>query len=146
MSDDERPERSAVDVALRALGHRDRSTHEIDRHLREKGFDEDERVETLATLERTGLLDDGRFAGSRARSLAARGADNAAIRYDLRRAGVAADLVEVALEMLEPETARARRIVERRGPGPKTARYLRGKGFGEDSISVVAAASTDELG
>ena len=48
--------------------------------------------------------------------------------------------------MLEPETARARRIVERRGPGPKTARYLLGKGFGEDSISVVAAASTDELG
>ena len=138
---------SAVDVALRALRHRDLSRRELEERLRTKGFGESERDEALETLERTGLLDDRRFAESRARSLASRGAGDAAIRHALARAGVEAEVVEEALETIEPEAARALSVVARRGVGPKTARYLRGKGFSDDVVAgVVAGVSSEELG
>ena len=138
---------SAVDVALRALRHRDLSARELEERLRAKGFAEHEREEALETLERTGLLDDRRFAESRARSLAARGAGDAAIRHALFRAGVEADVVEEALETIEPEPERARAVAARRGGGAKTVRYLRGKGFSDEVVAgVVAGASAEELG
>jgi regulatory protein len=138
---------TAVDTALRALRHRDLSARELEERLRAKGFDETDREDALATLERTGLLDDARFAETRARSLAARGAGDRAIRHALRLAGVAGDLVEEALQGLEPEAERAAAIVARRGSDPKTARYLRGKGFSEDAVAAsVAAAGDEELG
>ena len=140
-------ELTAVDIALRALRHRDLSTRELEERLRAKGFDEAERSDAVATLERTGLLDDVRFAESRARSLAARGAGDRAVRHVLALAGVAGDVVEQTLEALEPEHERAAAIVSRRGAGPKTARYLRAKGFSEDIVAgVIAASSGDELG
>jgi regulatory protein len=138
---------TAVDTALRALRHRDLSARELEQRLRAKGFDDSERAEALETLERTGLLDDARFAESRARSLADRGAGNAAIRHALGVAGVARETADDALEALEPELARANAITARRGAGPKTARYLRGKGFSEDVVAaVIATSNDDELG
>jgi regulatory protein len=138
---------SAVDTALRALRHRDLSTRELEQRLRAKGFDEPERAEALETLERTGLLDDERFAESRARSLAARGAGDAAIRHALALAGVPREVAEEAVHALEPEVERAQAVAVRRGPGPKTARYLRGKGFSEDAVAaVVAGWNGEELG
>jgi regulatory protein len=138
---------SAAEVALRALRHRDLSRGELEERLRAKGFDELTRDDALETLERTGLLDDRRFAESRARSLASRGAGDAAIRHALARAGVDAELVEDALESIEPEVDRARTVVGRRGVDPKTARYLRSKGFSEDVVAgVIAGLSNEELG
>ena len=58
-------------------------------------------VEALATLARTGLVDDRRFAETRAERLADRGAGNAFIRHDLLRAGVDAELVEHAMSALD---------------------------------------------
>jgi len=138
--------RTAVDAALRALRHRDLSTRDLEKRLREKGFAESEREEALETLERTGLLDDSRFAEARARTLAARGAGDLAIRHALGRAGLTAELVEDALRALESEIVRARAIAGRRDAGPKTARYLRGKGFSEEVVAGIAGASGDELG
>jgi regulatory protein len=138
---------SAADVALRALRHRDLSRRELEERLRAKGFDEVARDEALESLERTGLLDDRRFAENRARSLASRGAGDAAIRHALARAGVNAELAEDALETIEPEHERARVVVARRGVDPKTARYLRGKGFSDDVVAgVIAGVSNEELG
>jgi len=37
-------------------------------------------------------------------------------------------------------------VVERRGSGARTARYLSGKGFGDDVVGAVAGRSSDELG
>jgi regulatory protein len=137
----------AVDAALRALRHRDLSAADLERRLEAKGYDETERADALATLQRTGLQDDRRFAESRAAALAARGAGDALVRYELVRAGVDEDLVADAIALLEPEPQRARRIAERRGYGPKTARYLGGKGFSEDSLgALVASSDGDELG
>lgn len=139
--------RTAVDAALRALRHRDLSKREVEERLRAKGFDEGAREDALETLARTGLVDDVRFAEARARSLARRGAGDAAIRYALRTAGVEDAAVEDALASLEPEEERARAIADRRGPGFKTARYLRGKGFSDEAVAaLVAAESAEELG
>jgi regulatory protein len=142
-----REPQTAVDTALRALRHRDLSVREVEERLRAKGFEESERNQALATLERTGLVDDSRFAEARARSLAARGTGDRAIRHALRLAGVSGDQVEDALQTLAPEAERAGAIVARRGIGPKTARYLLGKGFSEEVVAAsVAGASGDELG
>jgi regulatory protein len=134
-------------AALRALRHRDLSVRELEERLRARGYSEAERAEAIETLLRTGLLDDTRFAESRARALASRGSGDALIRHDLVRAGVEAAAVDGAVSTLAPESERARSIVERRGPGPKTARYLAGKGFSEDAIAAAVARADDrELG
>ncbi len=137
----------ALETALRALRVRDRSIHELEQRLRTRGFSESERDQAIETLVRTGLLDDGRFAEARAISLAGRGAGDALIRHALEAAGVASELIDRALEAVEPERARARHIVERRGPGVKTARYLRAKGYSEEVVAgAVAMGRRDELG
>lgn len=135
----ERPD--AVETALRALRFRDRTTAELDARLEQRGIGEAEREQALETLERIGYVDDERFARSRAEQLAGRGSGNALIRYDLERRGVAAEIVEAVLAGLEPERDRAARIIERRGPGIKTARYLAAKGFGEDAFGEDAFGS-----
>jgi SOS response regulatory protein OraA/RecX len=76
--------------------------------------------------------------------LADRGAGDAFIRHDLGVAGIGDDEVEHALGTLQDEHERASRLVERRGAGPKTARYLVGKGFSNDVIRVVIARAADE--
>jgi regulatory protein len=134
----ERPD--AVETALRALRLRDRSAAELDARLAERGVGAAEREEALETLERIGYVDDGRFARLRAEQLAGRGSGDALIRHDLERRGVAQEQIEAALELLEPERDRAARIVARRGSGPKTARYLASRGFGEEAVAVVVAS------
>ena len=129
----------AVESALRALRHRDRTEAEIEEHLRAHGFSEGDRELAVETLLRTGLVSDERFAHARASSLAERGSGNALIRSKLVEAGVAQELVADAIDAIEPEVTRARRIAARRGLSSKTARYLYGKGFSEDVVRAVVA-------
>ena len=137
----------ALEAGLASLRYRDLSELELDRKLAERGFAEDERGEAVATLRRTGLLDEGRFAQNRARALASRSAGNDLIRYDLERAGVGSELVEEALESLEPESDRARAVVAGRGADAKSARYLLTKGFTSEVVAnVIASARNNELG
>jgi regulatory protein len=135
---------SPLEQALRALRRRERSAAEVDRYLTERGVDGDERDEVLKTLVRTSLVDDRRFAEVRATSLVERGAGNELIRHELARAGVDSELAAETIASLPSETERVARIVARRGAGPKTARYLAGKGFSEDVIGSVVAHSGDE--
>ena len=134
----------ALDHALRALRHRDRSTVEIGRYLESRGVTDDERRTALETLVRTDLVDDRRYAERRGHSLADRGAGNALIRYELARAGLDPDVVDDVLASLRPERERAEAIVARRGAGPKTARYLAGKGFSNDVAETFIAQPRDE--
>ena len=135
-----------MESALRALRNRDRSTYELERRLEEQGFPRHARERALATLRRTGLIDDVRFARARAASLAARGSGDELVRHELRSAGVGVEVVEDAVAALEPESERARRIVAARGAGPKTARYLSTRGFSHEVVvSAVATHETDEL-
>jgi SOS response regulatory protein OraA/RecX len=93
---------------------------------------------------RIALVDDRRFATSRASTLADRGAGDARIRHELAFAGVDADIAEAAIASLESETERAERIVARRGASAKTARYLAGKGFSDDVVHAAVAHARDE--
>ena len=131
----------ALECALRALRHRDRSAHEVDRRLAERGFADEERRRALEALVRTGIVDDARYAQSRAESLAARGAGDGLIRHELAGAGLDAVLVDHVIASLEPELDRARHIVEMRGVSAKTARYLQGRGYSH--AAVAAAVATD---
>jgi len=129
----------AVELALRALRHRDRSSAELAMRLEQRGVEATEREQALATLERIGYVDDERFARSRAEQLAARGSGDALIRHDLQGRGVAAEHVETALEALEPERERATRLADQRGRSAKTARYLASRGFGADALEGLVA-------
>jgi SOS response regulatory protein OraA/RecX len=135
---------SPLEQALRALRQRERSAAEVDRYLSARSVGDDERQEVLETLARTALVDDRRFAGQRAMSLADRGAGDELILHELARAGVDSELAAETVASLPPEPERAARVVARRGRGPKTARYLAGKGFSEDVVRAVVAYSGDE--
>jgi len=127
----------ALARAARALRPRDRSRHALDERLASAGVPARARDEALGTLERAGLVDDGRVAAQQADALAGRGFGDAAIRYALERDGLDPEHVEAALAALDPERDRARALVERRGADARTARWLAGKGFDAASIEDV---------
>jgi SOS response regulatory protein OraA/RecX len=140
-------EAGALEAGLAALRYRDLSEHELQSKLVAKGFPEREREEAVATLKRTGVLDERRCAESRAESLATRGAADALIRHTLDQAGVAAELVDDVLEALPPERERAQEVLARRGRSQKTARYLAAKGFPPEIVhDVLGSGSREELG
>jgi SOS response regulatory protein OraA/RecX len=128
----------ALAVAGHALRRQDLSERGIAERLARASVAPAAVAESLGILERAGLVDDARFSRTRAGSLADRGYGDAAIRHDLGRQGIAPEAVELALEGLDSETKRARRLVERRGPGARTARYLAAKGFGEEALGAAA--------
>jgi regulatory protein len=135
------PERDPIDLAARALQHRDRSRRELDERLARAGVGDEERADALDTLERVGYVDDARFAGARAEALAGRGYGDEAIQHDLAAHGIDAESVADAIGGLDPEPERARALVARLGCSAKTALYLARKGFGEEAVE--AAIGTD---
>jgi SOS response regulatory protein OraA/RecX len=94
------------------------------------------RTEVVARLNEAGAVDDNRYARRRAELLAERNAGDLLIRHDLSGRGISAETIEAAIAALEPEPTRAARVVERRGTGPKTARFLARKGFCEDAVEA----------
>jgi SOS response regulatory protein OraA/RecX len=129
----------ALTRAARALRRRDLPERALDTRLRRAGFQEDERAAALGTLARAGLVDDARFAHTRAASLAERGRGDAAIAWDLERQGVAPELVESALGTLAPERDRALALAARHGATVATARMLVRRGFGEEAVEAACA-------
>ncbi|MFL5926124.1 MAG: RecX family transcriptional regulator [Gaiellaceae bacterium] len=138
------PERNPIEIAARALEHRDRSRGEIEDRLTRAGLDDDDRLEALETLERVGYVDDERFAAARAGALAGRGYGDAWIRADLSRHAVGTETAAAALAALVPEAERAAALVERLGRTAKTGAHLARKGFGEESLE--AALGIDVAG
>jgi len=134
----------ALAASAGALRHRDLSTERLEQRLERRAVPPAERARAVETLTRAGLLDDGRFARSRARALAARGYGDAAIRFDLERQGVDAEIAAEALAELEPERDRALRLAATAGGAARAARLLARRGFGEEAIE--AAASVAENG
>ena len=131
----------ALAVAGRALRHRDLSRRSLAVRLERAAVTPQAVAESLATLERAGLVDDPRVARARAESLGARGYGNEAIRHKLLAEGLAEPIAAEAVAGLEPESERARPLIERRGLGPRTARYLAGRGFGEEAVESALGAA-----
>ena len=126
-------------MATRALARREHSRRSLRERLLRAGVRPEDAEAAIDELGQTGLLDDGRFAQERARVLAERGKGDAAIRFELERAGVGSAEIEQALASLEPERERAAALVSRRGATPATARLLAGRGFDEELVAALVA-------
>jgi SOS response regulatory protein OraA/RecX len=126
----------ALQIAGRALRHRDLSRRSLAERLERSAVPPAAAAESLAALESAGVVDDRRVAFLRALSLAERGYGDEAIRHRLLAEGLPEGLISDALAGLEPEPERARELIERRGKGPRTARYLTGRGFGEEAVEA----------
>jgi regulatory protein len=133
-----------IEIAARALQHRDRSRRDLEKRLARAGIDEDRRNDALETLERVGYVDDERFAGARAGALANRGYGDDWIRHDLAGHGVAAESIAEAIEALVPEAERAAALVERLGSTPKTGAHLARKGFGQEALETALGIDVAE--
>jgi len=129
----------AEQVALRALARREHSRASLDDRLARAGVAAGERHGVLDRAERTGLVDDARYAERRAEQLAGRGAGDRFVLDDLARHGVADGIAREVVARLEPEPERARRVVEARGASAKTLRYLASRGFTEESLEPLVA-------
>lgn len=128
----------ALGIALRALRHRDLSRSRLEERLSRRGARAEAKTDALEALERAGLVDDGRVASSRAEALAARGYGDAAIRFALEGEGLAAELVAEALAGLEPEAVRAGKLLDHRGRGPASVRWLASRGFDAGTLEDLA--------
>jgi regulatory protein len=130
----------ALELALRALGRRERSTVELRSWLAERGVADEEVDATVAHLEGIGELDDARFARRYAedkQELAGWGGER--IRAALLQRGVGPEHIEAALAA-DPESRqveRAAALLVRRGEALDTARdreralgYLTRRGYG----------------
>jgi regulatory protein len=135
----------ALQLAGRALRYRDLSRRRLADRL-EGAVPPATAAESLATLERAGLVDDRRVARGRAGSLADRGYGDEAIRHRLLAEGLEEALIAEAVAELEPEPGRARPLIERRGPGPRTARYLASRGFGEEAVEAALGGGFGQEG
>jgi regulatory protein len=133
------PQREALAVATRALARREHTRRTLREKLRRAGVSDGVSDEVVEELVRVGLLDDGRFALERARSLAERGKGDTAIRFELERAGVSGERIEAVLASLDPERERAAALVTRRGATSSTARLLASRGFDEDVVAALVA-------
>jgi SOS response regulatory protein OraA/RecX len=130
----------ALGIATRALKRRDVSVRGLSARLERARVAPAAAADSLEVLGRAGLVDDARFARRRAALLGERGYGDEAIRHDLEAQGVGADAIAGALEELEPELDRARRVVARRGCGPRTARYLAAKGHAQETVEAALGA------
>jgi regulatory protein len=129
----------AGDVALRALARRERSRAELDERLARAGVRDGDRHATLERASEAGLVDDARFAETRARLLAERGAGDLLVLQDLQRHGIDEAVAREAVSRLEHEPARATRIADARGRTPRTLRYLASRGFAAESLDDLIA-------
>ena len=147
--------------ALAGLSHRARTAQEVRDALTRKGFDEAVAEDTVADLERLGLVDDAAYARQFVTSrFQARGYGPARLRQDLIKRGVARASIDAALDALteaEDLGDEARRQAEKRWASlaseaddrkrrKKTMDYLVRRGFGFDQArsAVDAVASDDE--
>jgi regulatory protein len=139
-------DRDPIDIAARALRHRDRSRREIDDRLARAGVDDERRADALETLERVGYVDDERFAATRAAALAARGYGDEWIRHDLTEHGVPRDAAAAAIAALDLEIDRAAALVARRGRSARTGAQLARKGFSADAVATALGSDVADEG
>lgn len=134
----------ALAAATRSLAAGDRSQAALERRLAYGGHSASAREDAVAALGRAGLVDDARLAENRAALLARRGYGDAAICADLRRRLVSAEDAAAAVAGLEPETARARRLLEGQTITSRLLRRLAGHGFSRDTLDDIGSGFARE--
>ncbi len=151
---------AAKSSAMAGLSNRARTADEVRQSLLRKGFAEAIAEDTVADLERIGLVDDEAYARAFAKDrFNGRGYGPARLRQDLMRKGVGRATIDAALaELTEAEDlgAEAREQAAKkwrslaseddlRKRKKKTLDFLVRRGFGFDTArAAVEAAATDE--
>ncbi len=140
----------AKERALRMLGYRERSRHELLQGLLDDGFSQSAATAVIDRLAELYLVDDARFSTMWVRSRVHAGFDRRRIRRELENKGVAPGVIADALDEAAPqedelERARAalrgKRASDRAGRD-KLVRRLVSRGF--DLQTAIAAVSTDD--
>ena len=96
-------------VVLRLLTGAPKSRSELEKALRRKDCPDEVAAEVLDRFEQVGLVDDEAYARTFVRSKqAGRGLARRALSHELRKKGVDDDVVQAALDEVDPEDERAR--------------------------------------
>jgi regulatory protein len=145
-----------LNAAIRYLGYRPRSESEVRQRLLKRGFASNVTENTLIRLKEQGLVDDAAFArfwkenresfSPRSRRLT---------RLELRRKGVAADVIEAVVDEIDESDSayRTATVKARRLPladyqlfRHRLGAYLGRRGFGYDIINETVARVWKERG
>lgn len=114
---DDRAPGAARHVSITALARRGLSRRELERHLRDRGFDDDEIAGEVARLEGDGYVDDVALAQNLVGTLQERkGLGRSAIAAELTRRLLAPAAIEYALDLIDTgdELSRARELALKR--------------------------------
>jgi len=95
--------RSSKARAIRILGNRSLSAHEIEKRLKSKGESEEAAAKTVEWLEDVGIVNDEEYAASIVKHYLQRGYGRARIRDELFRRGIKRDMWDAPLAVLEDE-------------------------------------------
>ena len=143
--------------AVSYLNSRPRTRQEVMRHLKDKGFTEDEILETVDELQQYHYIDDLAYSRMYFEYGFEKGRGKARIRRELAEKGVPSDVIEIAYDELEDipdefETALAIAESTMRGIDPeeleypekrkmegKIGRKLAARGFSMDTIRKVVS-------
>jgi len=130
--------------AVRLLARREHSTEELTRKLRSKGYPEELVEAVVAKLHGKKLVSNDRFASSFVHHHAQRGQGPVRIRAELKRQGIADELIHTQLDGTEVDWVARAVAVRRRKFGAgrprnlaeraKQARFLQYRGFSSDQI------------
>ena len=134
------------------LARRDFTSQELRAKLEAKGFATAATAVVIADLARAGLLNDERYAQNYVAYHAGRGQGPLRIAAELRRSGLAADIVEAALATGPDWKALARKVCRVKfGLQPpdswaqraRQARFLQYRGFSSDHIRAATGAEPE---
>ena len=140
--------------ALDLLSRRMHSRKELQRKLKEKGFDPDETEKVLDNLEERGLLDDRAFAAEFIEAGKRKNWSDKKLNYELSARGVGREIVEELLDSQEDEGARLRAAFDkaRRGKDlsdPKIRQRVKGallrQGFSYSDLAPLFQEHLDEF-
>jgi len=139
-------------AAVALLARRDFARRELREKLTTQGFDEDTVIGLIEALTREGTLDDGRYAQNYVAYHAGRGQGPMRIAAELRRRGLAGELIDAALASGPDWSALARKVCRGKfGLQPpanwtqraRQARFLQYRGFSSDHIRAATGAEPD---
>lgn len=134
----DRPSAAPLEAAIRFLSRRDRLSEEVRRHLVSKGVAAADVEEVVSYLQERKLLDDARTTQSLiSRQSGKRAVGTERLRAELIELGAPENAIETELSGLD-DSARALEALRGKFKSPvpraKAARFLDGRGFGEEAI------------
>jgi regulatory protein len=139
-------------AAIALLARRDFASRELSERLIKGGFEEAMAASVVTELLGEGVLDDGRYAQNYVTYHAGRGQGPVRIAAELRRRGLAAELIEAALATGPDWRALARKVCRAKfGSRPpsswaeraRQARFLQYRGFSSDHIRAATGAEPE---